>query len=153
MELDTIRKQLDKLDQSLKYIVLLRTSLAILVGKVKAEKNLPVYQAGREQAIFDSIKDFCVQTGVNEDLLTQIYKDLIAESVRIEENLPQYLPQSGEAGMAEIEQTLEHSMEALKEFTTLMDTVTDCLKSQGIDGEECFKAISKYNENYLETTK
>lgn len=150
MELDTIRKQLDKLDQSLKYIVLLRTSLAILVGKVKAEKNLPVYQAGREQAIFDSIKDFCVQTGVNEDLLTQIYKDLIAESVRIEENLPQSLPQSGEA---EIEQTLQHSMEALKEFTTLMDTVTDCLKSQGIDGEECFKAISKYNENYLETTK
>lgn len=43
--------------------------------------------------------------------------------------------------MAEIEQTLEHSMETLKEFTTLMDTVTDCLKSQGIDGEECFSNL------------
>ena len=42
MELDVIRKQLDQLDQSLDYIILLRLSLAILVGEVKEEKHLPI---------------------------------------------------------------------------------------------------------------
>lgn len=40
MELDAIRKKLDKLDQSLDYIILLRLSLAILVGEVKEEQRV-----------------------------------------------------------------------------------------------------------------
>lgn len=153
MELEHIRKQLDKLDQSLKYIILLRTSLAVSVGKVKAEKDLPVYQADREQAIYGALKDFCEQTGVNIKLLTGIYKDLIAESIRIEENLEQYLPKSNAGNLAEIDCVLEHSIQALNEFTTRMDFLTDCLKSHAITGNNFFKTISKSNENYMETTE
>lgn len=35
MQLDTIRKELDQLDKSLDYIMLLRQSLAVLVAEVK----------------------------------------------------------------------------------------------------------------------
>ena len=45
MKLDIIRKELDKLGQSLDYIILLRLSLAILVGEVKEEQQLPIYQS------------------------------------------------------------------------------------------------------------
>ena len=51
MELDIIRKELDKLGQSLDYIILLRLSLAILVGEVKEEQQLPIYQSAREEKI------------------------------------------------------------------------------------------------------
>lgn len=49
MELDIIRKELDKLGQSLDYIILLRLSLAILAGEVKEEQQLPIYQSAREE--------------------------------------------------------------------------------------------------------
>ena len=58
MELDIIRKELDKLGQSLDYIILLRLSLAILVGEVKEERQLPIYQSGREEKIYNSQKSF-----------------------------------------------------------------------------------------------
>ena len=58
MELDIIRKELDKLGQSLDYIILLRLSLAILVGEVKEERQLPIYQSGREEKIYKSQKSF-----------------------------------------------------------------------------------------------
>lgn len=152
MELEHIRKQLDKLDQSLKYIILLRTSLAVSVGKVKAEKDLPVYQADREQAIYGALKDFCEQTGVNIKLLTGIYKDLIAESIRIEENLEQYLHTTCCDHLEVIAPPLDRSMQSLNEFVTHMDSVTDCLNARCVDGNSFFKLISETCASLLETT-
>lgn len=151
MELDIIRTQLDTLDRSLKYLVLLRTSLATLVGKVKAEKGLPIYQADRERAIYDSLKDFCEHTGVSLDLLTRIYKDLIAESVRVEENLMQRPPVLSPECLEEAACSLDHSMQALRGFIAQMDSVTDYLNTQNVGGNDFFEAISESNKNYLES--
>lgn len=147
MELDNIRKQIDRLDQSLKYIILLRTSLALSVGKVKAEKNLPVYQADRERGIYNALKDFCEQTGVNLELLTGIYKDLIAESIRIEENLEQYPPATCCDHLEVIEHPLDCSVQSLNEFIAQMDLVTDCLNARYVDGNRFLKLISETLES------
>ena len=84
MKLSEIREQLDKLDKCLDFIILLRTSLTILVGKVKSEQNLPIYYPDREQKIYDARESFSEKTGVNIEVLSRIYSLLISESVRIE---------------------------------------------------------------------
>ena len=75
MELDIIRKELDKLGQSLDYIILLRLSLAILVGEVKEEQQLPIYQSAREEKIYNSQKSFAEQTGADSESLVNIFRE------------------------------------------------------------------------------
>lgn len=150
MELDAIRKQLDKLDRSLDYIILLRMSLAVLVGKVKDEKGLPIYQADREKKIYDSQKAFSEHTGVNSELLVEIYQKLIGEAVRIEENLEQYPSKVDGHKAKSVEQLLDSGEQALSEFIALMDSVKDGLNHDDIRGREFFVSLSNYYESKLE---
>lgn len=90
MDLDIIRKELDKLGQSLDYIILLRLSLAILVGEIKEQQHLPVYQPAREEKIYDSQRSFAEQTGADSESLVNIFRELIASAIRVEKNMEHY---------------------------------------------------------------
>lgn len=149
MELEVIRKQLDKLDQCLDYIVMLRTPLAILVGKVKNEKNLPIYQPARETEIYNKQALFAESTGVNSDLLTHVYKLLIAEAIRIEKNLEVYDFDVDEQHIKILEENLNISEQILNDFIIQMESVKNILNSDGVKGDEFFNTVSKYYEDTL----
>ncbi len=147
MELDVIRKQLDQLDQSLDYIILLRLSLAILVGEVKEEKHLPIYQSAREEKIYASQKQFAEQTGADTDLLTHIFKELITAAIRIEKDLGRYRLEINAAHTKAIEQELQKSNQVLGDFISYMDSVKARLQAKGLVGDKVLSVLAEYYKN------
>lgn len=149
MELDAIRKKLDKLDQSLDYIILLRLSLAILVGEVKEEQHLPIYQAAREEKIYNSQKSFSEQTGADPELLTHVFQELIDAAIRIEKNLDQYRFEIKDTDLEAVEQALGLSDHVLDDFISYMDSMKEILHKNGITGNQHLFALSRYYKRML----
>ena len=147
MELDIIRKELDKLGQSLDYIILLRLSLAILVGEVKEEQQLPIYQSAWEGKIYNSQKVFAEQTGADSESLVNIFKELIASAIRIEKNMDHYRHEVKEADVKAIKQELNTSNQILSDFIIHMDLVKEALHENGIVGDKFLVSLSEYYRN------
>ena len=153
MELDIIRKELDKLGQSLDYIILLRLSLAILVGEVKEEQQLPIYQSAREEKIYNSQKVFAEQTGADSESLVNIFKELIASAIRIEKNMEHYRHEVKEADVKAIKQELNTSNQILCDFIIHMDSVKEALHENGIVGDKFLVSLSEYYRNLFNSNK
>lgn len=153
MELDIIRKELDKLGQSLDYIILLRLSLAILVGEVKEEQQLPIYQSAREEKIYNSQKVFAEQTGADSESLVNIFKELIASAIRIEKNMEHYRHEVKEADVKAIKQELNTSNQILSDFIIHMDSVKEALHENGIVGDKFLVSLSEYYKNLFNSNE
>lgn len=149
MELDVIRKQLDKLDRSLDYIILLRLSLAILIGEVKEEKKLPFYQSAREEKIYTSQKQFAEQTGADTELLNHVFKELIAAAIRIEKDLGRYQLEIKETDIKAVEQELHKSNQILENFISQMDSVKARLQENGLTGNEVLTSLAEYYRHFF----
>lgn len=147
MELDMIRGELDKLGQSLDYLILLRLSLAVLVGEVKEEQQLPVYQSAREEKIYQCQKIFAEQTGADAESLVNIFGELIASAVRVEENMERYRLEIRESDRKAIEQELDTSNQILDDFIIHMDSVKKILHENGIAGDKFLVYLSEYYKN------
>ena len=153
MKLDIIRKELDKLGQSLDYIILLRLSLAILVGEVKEEQQLPIYQSAREEKIYNSQKVFAEQTGADSESLVNIFKELIASAIRIEKNMDHYRHEVKDADVKSIKQELNTSNQILSDFIIHMDSVKEALHENGIVGDKFLVSLSEYYRNLFNSNE
>lgn len=153
MELDIIRKELDKLGQSLDYIILLRLSLAILVGEVKEEQQLPIYQSAREEKIYNSQKSFAEQTGADSESLVNIFRELIASAIRVETNMEYYRIEVKEADIKDIKQELNASNQILSDFISHMDSVKEILHENGITGDKFLVSLSEYYKNLFNSNE
>jgi len=56
LDIDTIRKQINQLDNDLLRIFNERATLALEIGKVKKRLDLPIYDPKREKLIFERIQ-------------------------------------------------------------------------------------------------
>lgn len=153
MELDIIRKELDKLGQSLDYIILLRLSLAILVGEVKEERQLPIYQSAREEKIYNFQKSFAEQTGADSESLVNIFRELIASAIRIEKNMDHYRIEVEEADIKAVKQELNTSNQILSDFISHMDSVKEILHENGITGDKFLVSLSEYYKNLFNSNE
>ncbi|PLX82602.1 MAG: chorismate mutase [Desulfuromonas sp.] len=83
MDIDTIRKEIDRLDGELLRIFNERASLALAIGKIKKELDIPVYDPKREKLIFEKMK--AVNPGPLEDeAIVRLFERVIDESRRLE---------------------------------------------------------------------
>ena len=153
MELDIIRKELDKLGQSLDYIILLRLSLAILVGEVKEERQLPIYQSAREEKIYNCQKSFAEQTGADSESLVNIFRELIASAIRIEKNMDHYRIEVEEADIKAVKQELNTSNQILSDFIIHMDSVKEILLKNGIAGDKFLVSLSEYYKSMFNSSE
>ena len=153
MELDIIRKELDKLGQSLDYIILLRLSLAILVGEVKEERQLPIYQSAREEKIYNFQKSFTEQTGADSESLVNIFRELIASAIRIEKNMDHYRIEVEEADIKAVKQELNTSNQILSDFIIHMDSVKEILLKNGIAGDKFLVSLSEYYKSMFNSSE
>ncbi|HDC4802789.1 TPA: chorismate mutase, partial [Escherichia coli] len=152
MELSAIREELDRLDNCLDFIVLLRTSLAILVGEVKSEQKLPVCHPDRERNIYDARVLFSEKTGVNIDLLLRIYRTIIYESIRIEENPDEYGVNIDNCNVNLITKTLNKVYILLDNLIYQMDIIMKSLNDNDVKGNEFFKTLAIYYKQRLNST-
>lgn len=144
MKLGSIREELDRIGRSLDYMILLRLSLAILVGEIKEEQKLPIHQPEREETIYRSQKEFAEQTGADPESLVRIFRELIASAIRMEENMDRYRIDINGETLKIVEQELDASSQKLWDFIRHMDSVKELLHKNGIAGDELLALLAEY---------
>lgn len=144
MKLESIREELDRIGRSLDYMILLRLSLAILVGEIKEEQKLPIHQPEREETIYRSQKEFAEQTGADPESLVRIFRELIASAIRMEENMERYRIDINGETLKIVEQELDASSQKLWDFVRHMDSVKELLHKNGIAGDELLALLAEY---------
>lgn len=83
LNIDDIRKEIDRLDNELLRIFNERADLALQIGEIKKQKGLPVYDPNREKRIFDRMQ--AANPGPLEDnAIVRLFERVIDESRRLE---------------------------------------------------------------------
>jgi len=75
-KIEELRKQIDEIDRQLVEILNERAGLALKIRELKAENNLPLYDPGREEEIFQKITS--MNNGpLYDDDLRGIYENIL----------------------------------------------------------------------------
>ncbi|MCP3177953.1 chorismate mutase [Desulfuromonas sp. KJ2020] len=83
MDIDTLREEINRLDDELLKIFNQRADLALKIGEIKKERQLPVYDPEREKRIFQRMK--AMNPGPLEDeAIVRLFERVIDESRRLE---------------------------------------------------------------------
>lgn len=83
MDIEQLRKEIDRLDGELLRIFNERASLALQIGEIKKELDLPVYDPEREKRIFNRMR--AANPGPLEDeAIVRLFERVIDESRRLE---------------------------------------------------------------------
>jgi chorismate mutase len=56
MDISDWRRRIDELDEQIVALISRRAEAAKAIGELKRQSALPVYEPGREQAVFDHVK-------------------------------------------------------------------------------------------------
>jgi chorismate mutase len=76
MDISDWRKKIDELDEQIVKLISKRAEAAKAIGELKKVSSLPVYEPGREQAVFDHIR--AVNPGPLDDKeLLHVYERII----------------------------------------------------------------------------
>lgn len=76
MDIADWRRKIDELDEQIVRLLSERAAAAEAIGRLKRETNLPIYEPGREQVIFDRVR--AVNPGPLPDAeLQHIYERII----------------------------------------------------------------------------
>ena len=84
MELDEIRKKIDKIDREIIDLVAQRYALMPYVAEYKKRNNIPIKDEDREKLIFNKLRQLAIEKQVNPLLIHEIYKMIIDESCIIQ---------------------------------------------------------------------
>ncbi len=122
MDLKIIRGYLDTLDKALMYILMQRVSIIPLVAESKIKQGLPFYQPKREEQMYEFMKSFAESNGLNAELLVEVFKDIIKESLRIEHQFEEDIK------AVEQPEKAEPSQEVVKLFQNSIDEANKMLK-------------------------
>jgi len=83
LDIDQIRKEIDRLDGELLRIFNERAALALQIGEIKKVKGLPVYDPAREKRIFERMR--AANPGPLENsAIVRLFERVIDESRRLE---------------------------------------------------------------------
>ncbi len=83
MDIDTIRSKINQLDQELLRIFNERAALALEIGEVKKQLDLPIYDPKREKLIFERIQK--ANTGpLDNSAIIRLFERVIDESRSLE---------------------------------------------------------------------
>jgi chorismate mutase len=83
LDIDHIRKEIDRLDNELLRIFNERAALALQIGEIKKQRGLAVYDPDREKRIFDRMQ--AANPGPLEDnAIVRLFERVIDESRRLE---------------------------------------------------------------------
>ncbi len=56
MDIDSLRKKIDELDEQLVQLLNARADCAREIGRIKSGLKMPIYEPRREQVIFDNVR-------------------------------------------------------------------------------------------------
>jgi chorismate mutase/prephenate dehydrogenase len=80
-DLDNLRERIKGIDYSIMALISQRVNLALKIGKLKTEKNLPVRNFQVEKQVFERIKGYSEEFDLNYAFSKELYKQIISQSV------------------------------------------------------------------------
>ncbi|PLX88259.1 MAG: chorismate mutase [Desulfuromonas sp.] len=83
MTIDDIRLQINELDKQLLEIFNQRATLALEIGEIKKQQNLPIYDPKREKLIFERMKKDNPGP-LDNGAIVRIFERVIDENRRLE---------------------------------------------------------------------
>lgn len=83
MDIDSIRTQIDQLDEQLLEIFNQRAALALRIGEIKKVKQLAVYDPSREKRIFDRMQS-ANKGPLDNSAIVRLFERVIDESRSLE---------------------------------------------------------------------
>jgi len=93
-ELQELRQQIDRLDQSLVLLLANRFALTRKVGEIKARAKLESFDPEREQQKLLDIRIACTRHELNPDMMDDILAQIMRETVRNHERIKAEIEQS-----------------------------------------------------------
>jgi chorismate mutase len=83
LDINSLREQIDRLDERLLEIFNQRAALALEIGAIKKQQDLPIYDPARESLIFERVKN--TNPGPLDDgAIVRLFERVIDESRRLE---------------------------------------------------------------------
>jgi len=83
LDIDEIRQNINHLDNELLQIFNRRAALALKIGEIKKELNLPIYDPRREKLIFERMKKLN-EGPLDDAAITRLFERVIDESRSLE---------------------------------------------------------------------
>lgn len=83
MDIDEIRREIDRLDGELLEIFNQRAALALEIGKIKKVREMPVYDPEREKRIFKRMQE-SNPGPLDNGAIVRLFERVIDESRRLE---------------------------------------------------------------------
>lgn len=80
MDLESLRKQIDLLDENLLQLLKKRFSLTHQVGKLKKQRKLPIEDAKREEEILSRLLSKAETFGLGGGFIKSLFKQILEES-------------------------------------------------------------------------
>jgi chorismate mutase len=84
MNLDTLRKKIDKIDEKILLLLKKRFDIVKEITKIKKLKGLKIYQPEREKEIFKKISEKAEELGMDIKGVKLIYKIILKLSKNIQ---------------------------------------------------------------------
>ena len=82
-DLDTLRKEIDALDERIAELLLARFAVVREIGEVKKAEGLPVTNAGREEVVIERVRSHAEERE-EQDALEKVYRTIILASKDLE---------------------------------------------------------------------
>ncbi len=130
MELDLIRKELNYYDNIIKTMITLRMSLIPIVATIKIKNEMPLFQGDRENEIYKGIEEFAEKSGVNSDLVKNIYQLIMTDALKMQEGMAENLKMQEDMAedlkSSEKDEKIDFSnLEPMKKSFEKLDTIIE----------------------------
>ena len=86
-ELEPLRTRIDELDRTLVELVGQRQTICREVAEIKKRHGIPMMQSARVEQVLDRVSALGLSHDVSPDLLRQLYRLIIAEACRLEDEI------------------------------------------------------------------
>lgn len=86
-QLTVLRNEIDQIDQKLIEVLTERMQIVNKIGQVKKEKNVAVLQNQRFNEIMEKMKQKAHQTGLSDEFISGIFREIHQESIRQQEKI------------------------------------------------------------------
>ena len=86
LSLEALREEIDRIDEVIVRLLDRRARCAYAIGRVKKEKELPIYEPQREAAVIARVKELNLQLGgpLDQEAIGRLYERIMDEARRIQ---------------------------------------------------------------------
>lgn len=85
MSLQELRDQIDKIDEQIINLLVVRNEVITQVAQQKEALSLPTLQIGREEEVLQKLYKYASQKGLSGQFTTNLFKMIMDESKRIQD--------------------------------------------------------------------